>query len=109
MLFISIEDFFDKAGQCPRLSRQEEIQYALQMQQGDPAARDALIRGYLPMVAAHVRRASPQMRTLTLAMFCVHALEKAVDSFDFLQDSETFSHRLSWWLRQATTNYIVRN
>lgn len=28
-------------------------------------------------------------------------------SFDFLQDSETFAHRLSWHLRQAVIKYIV--
>lgn len=34
-------------------------------------------------------------------------LEKAVDGFNFEQNGETFSHRLSWWLRQETTKYIA--
>lgn len=31
-------------------------------------------------------------------MTCLQAPEKAMDSFDFLQDSELFSHRLNWLL-----------
>ena len=36
------------------------------------------------------------------------ALEQAVDHFDFAQSSETFTHRLSWYLRQATTKRIAQ-
>ena len=108
MISVSIEDFYEKAHACTRLTRQEEIDCAVKMQNGDPDAREKLIRSYLPMVAGHIRRARPHMQTLAHALYCVQALEKAVDSFHFLQDSETFTHHLSWWLRQATTKFIVR-
>lgn len=108
MVFISLEDFYAKAASCQSLTRQEERSYALQMAQGDAGARQRLIEGHLPMVAAHIRRLSSHMQSLTLALYCVHALEQAVDSFNFLQDSETFTHRLSWSLRQATAKYTVR-
>ena len=78
------------------------------MKNGDTIAREQLIQSYLTLVAAHVKRMKPHLQTFGLAMYCVQSLEKAVDSFDFLQDSETFSHRLSWWLRDATAKYIVR-
>ena len=108
MLFLSLEDFYEKANSCSRLSREEEIECAKQMATGNADARERLIQSYLPMTAAHVRHAIPRMQTLGLALYCYQALEKAVDSFHFLQDSETFAHRLSWYLRQATTGYIVR-
>lgn len=108
MVFIDIDDFYRKADCCLRLSRQKEIEYAKAMKKGDSSAREKLIQSYIPMVAAHVKRMKPHLQTLGLVMCCVNALEKAVDSFDFLQDSETFSHRLSWWLRDATVRYIVR-
>ena len=108
LVFTNIEDFYEKAGACHILSRQEEIACAKQMKNGDALAREKLIQSYLPMAAAYIKRARPHMQTLGLALHCVHALEKAVDSFDFLQDSEPFSHRLNWWLRQAVIKYTVR-
>lgn len=107
MVYISIEDFYEKAATCNILSRQEEIACAKQMKDGDALAREKLIQSYLPMAAAYIKRARPHMQTLGLALHCVYALEKAVDSFDFLQDSEPFSHRLNWWLRQAVIKYTV--
>ena len=90
------------------MSRQEEKEYAYQMKNGDGSARERLIQSYLPMVAAHVKRAPAHVQSLGLILYCQQALEKAVDSFDFFQDSETFAHRLSWYLRQATIKYIVK-
>ncbi|WP_435892002.1 sigma-70 factor domain-containing protein, partial [Klebsiella pneumoniae] len=37
MIFISIEDFYQKASSCQRLTREEEIQCARQMNAGDSA------------------------------------------------------------------------
>lgn len=108
MVYTSAEDFYEKADRCCRLTRREERECAEQMKNGDQIAREKILQSYLPMVAHHIRRTPPHMQTLGLVLYCVHALEKAVDSFDFLQDSESFSHRLHWWLRQATTEYIAR-
>ena len=107
MVYISVKDFYEKSGSCYVMNLQEEIECARQMKNGDNDARERLIQSYVPMVARHIKRMQPHMQNLGLVLYCMQALEKAVDSFDFLQDSETFSHRLSWGLRQATTNYIV--
>jgi DNA-directed RNA polymerase sigma subunit (sigma70/sigma32) len=109
MVFISIEDFYEKAEKCQVLTRQGERECAQRMKQGDVDARALLFESYLPMTARHVQRAKPEMQTLSLALYCVDALEKAVDSFNFLQDSETFTHRLSWYLRNATAKYIAEH
>lgn len=108
MVYVSIEDFYEKAGFCKVLARQEELEWAKKMKTGDPVAREKLIESYMPMVAGHIKHAKPHLQTLGLVLYCVQALEKAVDSFDFTQNSEPFSHRLSWWLRQAVAEYIVR-
>lgn len=107
MIFISIEDFYDKAEKCIVLTRCEELDFAQRMKEGDGTARAKLIESYLPMTAHHVQRAKTDLQTLGLAIYCVNALEKAVDSFDFFQESETFAHRLSWHLRNATAKYIA--
>lgn len=108
MVYVSIEDFYEKASSCYTMTRQEEIECAEQMKNGDIVARERLIQSYMPMVAGHLKYMKPHLQNLGLVLYCVQALEKAVDSFDFMQDSESFSHRLSWWLRQAVTNYIVK-
>lgn len=105
MLYISVDDFFDKA--LSKIDRQEELYCARRMALGDSDSRQRLIEGYLPVVAFHVKHAPKQVQSLGLILTCHQALEKAVDSFNFLQESETFSHRLSWCLRQATVKYIA--
>ena len=105
---MSVDDFYEKVSLLSGMSRIEEIECAKQMRKGDVGARERLIQSYLPMVAGHIEHIKPQMQNLGLVLYCVQALEQAVDSFDFLQESESFSHRLSWHLRQAVTKYIVR-
>ena len=107
MVFYSKEDFFEKCCGFRRLSREEECRCARQMKAGELQARQMLLESYLPMVASHIRRMPGEQQTLGMILFCCQALETAVDSFDFLQDSETFSHRLSWHLRNASVKYIA--
>lgn len=105
MIYVSAKDFYEKVSSLSVMSRQEEIECARQMKTGDTLARERMIQSYLPMVASHIKKS--HMQSLGMIFYGIQALEKAVDSFDFLQDSETFAHRLSWYLRQATTRYIA--
>lgn len=107
MLFISSADFFKKVKGRKPLSRAEEREYAIKMKQGDPAARQQLIESFLPQVAGCVRHLPAQYQTLELLLRCCTALERAVGQFDFLQDGESFSHRLSWCMRQTIVGYIA--
>lgn len=107
MIFVTVEDFLEKAGRIPPLTREEELACAKRMEAGDMAARERLIQGCLPMTAVYIRRLPPERRTLELILRCCRAAEKAVDSFPFRQDGERFSHRLSWWMRQTVTAYLA--
>ena len=107
MIYINVEDFYEKTGKCIRLSRQEEIECAKQMKDGDASARERLIESYMSMVVATVKHAPSQIQNLRLVFSCLSELEKAVDGFDFLQESETFSHRLSLHLRQVTVRCLA--
>ena len=106
MLFTSAEDFFAQAANMPRLTREEEKELARRMPQ-DPAAREAILRSYYPMVAGYIRRGPKHLWTLNAVYVCLASLEQGVDSFNFLQDSETFTHHLSWRLRQCITRCIA--
>ena len=107
MLFINVEDFFAQVSAIPRISREDEKALARQMAAGDEAARESLVRGYLFLAAAHVRRAPSRIQTLQTVYACVAAVEQGVDRFDFQQDGETFLHHLSWRLRQCVTRCIA--
>ena len=107
MAYITVEDFYNDAVSCRRLTRDEEKEYAGMMKNGDDNARRQLIRSYMPMVMSYVIKANHINGRLGLAMHCMDTLEKAVDHFDFLQDSESFSHHLSWHLRNAVAKYRV--
>ena len=107
MLFISADDFFAKASTCSRLPREEEKALVLQMAAGDKNARMALICSYLPFVASRIRRSPRHLHTLSTVYTCIDSLEKAVDCFNFSQDSEPFLHHLSWRMRQCITKCIA--
>lgn len=107
MLFLNPEDFFEKARACAPLTREEELHLAGEMKAGSAEARDRLVRGHLPQVAGHISHLPEHLITLEVIYRCCHALERAVDSFNFAQEGERFSHRLNWGLRQAVARYIA--
>lgn len=48
MVYISVNDFLEKVRGIEALSRSEEVECAKRMKEGDIAARERLIQGYLP-------------------------------------------------------------
>ena len=107
MYFTSTEDFFKKAEESHRLSREEEKALGLLKSQGDTAARDVLVQGYLAFAASFVRRAPENIRTLNTVYACVDCLEKCVDRFDFTKDGEPFVNHLGNALRRCITRCIA--
>jgi len=107
MLFINAEEFFKYASTLTRMTRDEEKHCALCMAQGDLDAREKLIQNYFPQVSGYIQRMPQYLKTLQTVYCCIASLEKGVDSFNFLQDGEPFSHHLSWRLRQCITRCIA--
>lgn len=60
MIFISMDDFYEKAAGCHVLTRQGETACAKRMKNGDAAAREQLIRSYIPLLARHIRQAAAE-------------------------------------------------
>ncbi|MBE6591309.1 MAG: hypothetical protein E7646_04645 [Ruminococcaceae bacterium] len=107
MMFLSVEDFFNKTQSIKLLSRDEQAHLAARMRNNDPEARQMLIEAYLPVVAAHIKRAPKALCTLHTLYTCIDSLEKGVDSFNFLQEGESFTHHLSWRMRQCITRCLA--
>ena len=111
MLYTSAEDFYNKVATIKRLSREEEKKLALKMvNEGDENAQKALVVGYLPVLAAYLKRYT---RTPSLDMIYkgIEILETSIATFDFLYDSSspnvTFVHFLSDKVRRMMTGYIA--
>ena len=107
MLFISVEDFYDKAKNEQRLTREQEKSLYLKMRAGDGEARVLLLKSYLPFIASFIKRSPESIRTLDTVYRCIAALERCADGFDFSQDSESFVHRLSFYLRSCIVGAIA--
>ena len=107
MLFISIDDFYKKAKGLKKLSREEEKSYATKMVEGDADAYTKIMQNYLPMVAFRIWCAPKNVQTLDTVYRCLGILEQAINKFDFQQDSESFTHYLSWRLRRCITRCMV--
>ena len=107
MLFISIDDFYQKIEGQKKLSREEEKHYAIKKNEGDADAHNQIVQSYLPMVAWRIRSAPKNIQSLHTLYRCLGVLDDAVHKFDFLQDNEPFVHYLSWCLRQCITQCIA--
>ena len=107
MLFIGVEDFFSQVKAIPRLSREEEKALACRRADGDEQAAQRLRESGLPLVSALIRRQPPSLQSLHTVYACVRCAEVCADGFDFLQDSEAFTHRLSLHLRQCLVRCLA--
>jgi DNA-directed RNA polymerase sigma subunit (sigma70/sigma32) len=107
MVFVSVEDFLKQASAISPLSRKEEKALGQEKAAGSKPARDTLIKHYLPHVAAAIKHAPKEIQTLNTVYTLIATLEKGVDDFNFSQEGETFSHHLSFRLRQCITRAIA--
>ena len=107
MLFTDCNDFFEKTSGLERLSREEEMSLAPLLADGDESAKQKIVDSYLPTVAAFMRRVSGEYYSLELVYRLIARLEDEVAKFDFLQDGESFMHRLGIGLRRELTAFIA--
>jgi DNA-directed RNA polymerase sigma subunit (sigma70/sigma32) len=108
VLFLSAEDFFKKAGDVGLPSDAETRTLGERLQKEDADARLALYVGYLPFIAATVKRHFAKGPiSLDFIYRCTEALEKGLDSFDFSRGRDAFISYLSYKCKQEITRYIA--
>ena len=107
MLFVSFDDFLNQVSAIVPLTREEAKNLGIQMAAGEPSAREQLIRGHLPYVAAFIRRGPQGIQTLHTVYACIDCLERRVDRFDFSREQPRFIDDLSKALRQCLTRCIA--
>ena len=107
MLYNSAEDFYNQVSNIKRISREEEINCAQLMKENNNEARQMIVNSYLIVIAARIKRLPKEYQSLELIYRCIDVLEKAVDTFNFFQDGETFMHSLCIRLQSTVTRYVV--
>ena len=106
-MFISTEDFFNKINTMAPLTDEDFQTLVLRMRGGDEAARDALVRGFLPFVASFIRRAPRRIKTLHTVYACIACVEECVACADGARDKRAFAAELGRRLRQCVIRCLI--
>lgn len=104
----SIQQYLDDITECPLLNAEEEKALALRVTQGDPAARDQMIRANLRLVVSVAK--SYANRGVPLSDLVEEGnlgLIKAVEKFDPAENCR-FSTYATWWIKQAIRRSISK-
>ncbi len=99
--------YLKDAGSTPLLTQREEIQLAKRIEDGDPWAKDRMIRSNLRLVISIAKNYYAQdMDLLDLIQEGNTGLIRAVEKFDYRKGFK-FSTYATWWIRQAITRALA--
>lgn len=103
-----VKQYLHDIGQYPVLaSREEEIELAKRIAEGDDEARKKLIECNLKLVVSTAKKhANRGMLLLDLIQEGNMGLMKAVEKFDYTRGYK-FSTYATWWIRQSITRSIA--
>jgi RNA polymerase primary sigma factor len=102
-----LETYFREINDTPLLSAAEERELAFRIGEGDPEARDHLVRANLRLVVNIARRYSnPGLDMADLIAEGNLGLLRAVEAFDASMNTR-FSTYASFWIKQAIKRAIV--
>ena len=106
MLYNCADDFFRHAATVKRISREEEKELGLKMKEGDEEAKEALITGYLPVLASYLKR-NFREPSLELVYRGLVVLSDSVQKFNFQIENPTFTRFLGFGIRKMVTRFIA--
>ncbi|MEC9488329.1 MAG: RNA polymerase sigma factor RpoD [Halanaerobium sp.] len=99
--------YLKEIGKVDLLTKEEEVELAKRIEQGDEEARQHLIEANLRLVVSIARKYLGRgMSYLDLIQEGNMGLMKAVDKFDYTKGYK-FSTYATWWIRQAITRAIA--
>ena len=102
-----VKVYLKEIGRVPLLNSEEEIDLAMRVMDGDPAAKKRLSEANLRLVVSIAKRyVGRGMQFLDLIQEGNLGLIKAVEKFDYTKGFK-FSTYATWWIRQAITRAIA--
>lgn len=105
----AIQRYLLEIGKYPLLDKDEEVELAKKASEGDPDARERLMKSNLRLVvniAKKYYQKTKQLSFLDLIQEGNTGLAKAVDRFDYKRGFK-FSTYATWWIRQAITRAMA--
>ena len=96
----SVGLFLHEIGRYPLLTKDEEIELAKRVEEGDQEAKDRMVTCNLRLVVSIAKRYQGQMPLGDLVQEGIIGLMRAVDKFDWRRGFK-FSTYATWWIRQA--------
>ena len=96
----SVGLFLHEIGRYPLLTKEEEVELAQRVEEGDAAAKDRMVTSNLRLVVSIAKRYQGQMPLGDLVQEGIIGLMRAVDKFDWRRGFK-FSTYATWWIRQA--------
>ena len=108
---VSVEDpvrmYLKEIGKVPLLTKEEEVELAKRIEDGDEMAKQMLCEANLRLVVSIAKKYMGRgMLFLDLIQEGNLGLIKAVDKFDYRKEFK-FSTYATWWIRQAITRSIA--
>jgi len=102
-----VKMYLQDIGKIPLLTREQEVELAKRVVEGDPSAREALINANLRLVVSIAKKYIGRgLSFLDLIQEGNLGLMKAVEKFDYTKGYK-FSTYATWWIRQAITRAIA--
>jgi len=99
--------YLQDIGKIPLLTREEEVELAKRIEQGDQEAKEKLILSNLRLVVSIAKRYIGRgLSFLDLIQEGNMGLMRAVEKFDWTKGYK-FSTYATWWIRQAITRAIA--
>ena len=108
-VYDSVRMYLKEIGKVLLLSRDEEVEVAKRIENGDESAKDELAAANLRLVVSIAKRYAKhngKMGILDLIQEGNIGLMKAVDKFDYSKGFK-FSTYATWWIRQAITRALA--
>jgi len=90
--------FLHEIGRYPLLTKEEEVELAQRVEEGDAAAKDRMVTSNLRLVVSIAKRYQGQMPLGDLVQEGIIGLMRAVDKFDWRRGFK-FSTYATWWIR----------
>jgi len=102
-----VKTYLQEIGKVPLLTREEEIELAKRVQQGDEKAREKMALANLRLVVSIAKRYKGLgLPLLDLIQEGNIGLMKAVEKFDWTKGYK-FSTYATWWIRQAISRALA--
>lgn len=97
--------FLQEIGRFDLLTKDDEVELAKKIEEGDMDARDKMINSNLRLVVSIAKRYQGQLALLDLIQEGILGLIRAVEKFDWRKGFK-FSTYATWWIKQAVGRAI---